>query len=236
MCSSAVKPASSFVARLYSPQDDSPAQLCGCSVSPHTLWLEHSLSLFPMHAKPEAGIALQRWHCSVILTTIAVSSSFGVPRHSVGSVVLPPPPYGMLHLHGIIAVGIAVSGSTISLQVWCTHDRGPDCIRQCLRLSLRPSHCRHCCMRLTTASVNSLFFRLTVACCLMHSFMMRSSLCLKASSSRPNSFSMSCQYRSQHKHWHCRGPICLDNSCETCNTKGGLLGKMGFCDIDSGKT
>ena len=89
-------------------------------------------------------------------------------------------------------------------------------------------------MRLTTASVNSLFFRLTVACCLMHSFIMRSSLCLKASSSCPNSFSMSCQARSQHKHWLCRELGCLDDSCETCNIQGNLLGKMRF-GIDSGR-
>ena len=89
-------------------------------------------------------------------------------------------------------------------------------------------------MRLTTASVNSLFFRLTVACCRMHSFMMRSSLCRKASSSRPNSFSMSCQRTSQHKHRLCRGLKCPDDSCETCNIKGELPGKMGLC-IDPAK-
>ena len=83
-------------------------------------------------------------------------------------------------------------------------------------------------MRLTTASVNSLFFRLTVACCRMHSFMMRSSLCLKASSSRPNSFSMSCQYRPQHISWLCRELARLDDSCETFNVQGDLLGKMKF--------
>ena len=55
------------------------------------------------------------------------------------TVVSPFLPYGMLHLHGTVAADIAVSGSTASLQVWCAHDRGPHCMRPCLRLSLQPS-------------------------------------------------------------------------------------------------
>lgn len=51
---------------------------------------------------------------------------------------------------------------------------------------------RHCWIRCTTASVNSRFLSVTVACCLEQSFRMRSSLCLSASSSRLNSSSIAC--------------------------------------------